>query len=60
MFVNKELMHKLFYTCDYCDHTNKGSALIIPDFRKAFDTVEWSFRISVLRHSVFKNLYTLD
>jgi len=60
MFVNKELMHTLFYTCDYCDHTNKGSALIIPDFRKAFDTVEWSFRISVVRHSVFKNLYTLD
>jgi hypothetical protein len=35
---------------DFCDLENKGGALIMLDYQKAFDTVEWNF----LYHTLLK------
>ena len=45
---------------DYCDHTKTDDPLFFLDCRKAFDTVEWPFFISVLRHSGFKKNYFIN
>ncbi len=34
---------------DYCEQENKPGALILLDYQKAFDTIEWKFMFEVLR-----------
>ena len=38
----------VYYTIEYCQSFNKKGLLMILDFSKAFDTIEWSFISEVL------------
>ena len=47
-------------TCDifeYAEIFNKPGAIIMLDYEKAFDTLEWPFIISVLKHSNFGDYF---
>ena len=40
---------------DYADEVQSESAIIFLDFRKAYDTIEWPFLFSSLKHFGFKD-----
>ena len=50
--MNARLILDIFY---YCDETNEDGILLFLDFKKAFDSVEWSFLNKTLHKFNFGN-----
>ena len=44
---------------DYVEETDTAGGIIFLDFRKAFDTVEWTFMFAVLKHFGFGQSFVL-